>query len=330
MILAEKISSLRRANGWSQEELAEKMDVSRQSVSKWESGNSIPDINRIIMLSELFGVSTDYLLKEDSQLLEDVQVVEEAEGVKRNVSLDEANAFMEITHAVSSKISLGVSLCILSPVLMFVLEAFAVSDGTEGVLTEDVAGGIGLAVLLIMVACAVLIFISNGLRLSPYKYFEEEVFSLDYGVKGIVEKRKEDFSERFKKCMMTGVGLCIISVVPMLVAGALGASDRVCIIFTAVLLVFVAIGVYFLVWAGIIQGCYNKILQLEDYSTENKRLNAKLSWFAGAYWCIITAAYLGISFMTNRWDYSWIIWPVAGIFFAAVWQILKMKVKKTL
>ena len=92
---------------------------------------------------------------------------------------------------------------------------------------------------------------------------------------------------------MTGVVLCIISVVPMLVAGALGASDKVCIIFTAVLLVFVAIGVYILVWAGIIQGCYNKILQLEDYSAENKRLNENLSWFAGAYWCIITAVYLG-------------------------------------
>ena len=60
MILAEKIVSLRKKAGWSQEELAEKLDVTRQSVSKWESAQSIPDINKILQMSTLFGVSTDY------------------------------------------------------------------------------------------------------------------------------------------------------------------------------------------------------------------------------------------------------------------------------
>ncbi|MEE1032652.1 MAG: helix-turn-helix transcriptional regulator, partial [Ruminococcus sp.] len=59
MILAEKIITLRKKNGWSQEELAEKMNVSRQSVSKWEGAQSVPDLNKILMLSEIFGVSTD-------------------------------------------------------------------------------------------------------------------------------------------------------------------------------------------------------------------------------------------------------------------------------
>ena len=59
MILADKIIELRKKNGWSQEELAEKLDVSRQAVSKWESAQSVPDMNRILMLSQVFGVSTD-------------------------------------------------------------------------------------------------------------------------------------------------------------------------------------------------------------------------------------------------------------------------------
>ena len=62
MILSEKIMSLRKQNGWSQENLADQLDVSRQSVSKWESGTSIPDIEKIVKMSELFNVSTDYLL----------------------------------------------------------------------------------------------------------------------------------------------------------------------------------------------------------------------------------------------------------------------------
>ena len=68
MTLAEKITLLRRQRGWSQEDLAERMGVSRQSVSKWESAQSIPDINRILELSRIFEVSTDYLLKNEANL----------------------------------------------------------------------------------------------------------------------------------------------------------------------------------------------------------------------------------------------------------------------
>ena len=65
MILADKITEERKKNGWSQEELADKLGVSRQAVSKWESAGAVPDLQRIIQLSELFSVSTDYLLKDE-------------------------------------------------------------------------------------------------------------------------------------------------------------------------------------------------------------------------------------------------------------------------
>lgn len=65
MTLSEKILMLRKQRGWSQEELAERLGVSRQSVSKWESGNSLPDLNRILDLSRLFEVTTDFLLKDE-------------------------------------------------------------------------------------------------------------------------------------------------------------------------------------------------------------------------------------------------------------------------
>lgn len=69
MTLVERILSLRKKNGFSQEELAEKLGVTRQAVSKWESRQSTPDPENIIELSKIFGVSTDYLLigKEESQ-----------------------------------------------------------------------------------------------------------------------------------------------------------------------------------------------------------------------------------------------------------------------
>lgn len=97
MILADKIIEERKRNAWSQEELAEKLGVSRQSVSKWEGAQSIPDLNRILQLAELFNVSTDYLLKEDAKKeTEPAPLSESIETVKglRHVSMEEASDFL--------------------------------------------------------------------------------------------------------------------------------------------------------------------------------------------------------------------------------------------
>lgn len=66
MKLSEKLYMLRRQNGFSQEKAAERLDVSRQAVSKWESGQSVPDPDKLVALSRLYGVTTDYLLLEDA------------------------------------------------------------------------------------------------------------------------------------------------------------------------------------------------------------------------------------------------------------------------
>lgn len=63
MNLSDRIQTLRKTKGLSQEELADRVGVSRQAVSKWESEQSMPDLDKVIILSEIFDVTTDYLLK---------------------------------------------------------------------------------------------------------------------------------------------------------------------------------------------------------------------------------------------------------------------------
>lgn len=65
MILADKIMNLRKKAGWSQEELAEQLNVTRQSVSKWEGARAVPDMEKVVQMSRIFVVSTDYLLKDE-------------------------------------------------------------------------------------------------------------------------------------------------------------------------------------------------------------------------------------------------------------------------
>lgn len=72
MNFSEKLLTLRKANNLTQEQLAEKLDVSRQSISKWESGQATPDLEKIVVMSAIFEVTTDYLLK--SSEIDDLSV----------------------------------------------------------------------------------------------------------------------------------------------------------------------------------------------------------------------------------------------------------------
>lgn len=82
MIFADKLSILRKKSGWSQEDLAELMNVSRQAVSKWEGAQSIPDLEKMVKLSELFGVSTDFLLKDEIEETNDINLSIDIDKIK--------------------------------------------------------------------------------------------------------------------------------------------------------------------------------------------------------------------------------------------------------
>ena len=76
MKLPEKIIKHRKVNGWSQEDFAEKMDVSRQAISRWENGTALPDAQNILQISKLFHVTTDYLLNDDYESDRDIPAVQ--------------------------------------------------------------------------------------------------------------------------------------------------------------------------------------------------------------------------------------------------------------
>lgn len=137
MILADKIIYLRKKSGWSQEELAEKLGVTRQSVSKWEGAQSVPDLERILQLGKVFGVSTDYLLKDDMETEDSVSEsdVDNDGSPLRKVSMEEANRFLRINEKCAPRTALGVSLCILSPiVLLFLRDSASTSQTFSGAL----------------------------------------------------------------------------------------------------------------------------------------------------------------------------------------------------
>ena len=83
MKLSEKIAYLRKKNGMSQEKLSELLNVSRQAVSRWENGTSLPDAANIVQLSKLFSVTADYLLNDDYESDYDVPLFIYAKSIAR-------------------------------------------------------------------------------------------------------------------------------------------------------------------------------------------------------------------------------------------------------
>ena len=312
MILADKIIEERKKNGWSQEELANKLGISRQAVSKWESAGSIPDLQRILQMSELFGVTTDYLLKDE---IEEVPLNEYVESNTIKVSMEEANQYLDMKCKGSRLVANATSLCILSPVPLIVL----------GTMTEDhTLVGFSLVFLLVLVAIAVYLFVNYGLRESHMQHLEKESFETEYGVSGMVREKRNQYESTFIRNIAIGVVLCIISVIPTIMAGVMEVDDSICGLSVGLLLIIVSIGVNILIRAGMIKSSYDTLLQEGEYTKEEKHIKKKTDDFSGAYWCLVVVIYLGWSFSTNNWKFTWIIWPVAGVLYAAVLGIVKM------
>lgn len=324
MILAEKITKLRKEKGWSQEELAAQLNISRQSVSKWESMTSVPDLDKIIKMSQVFGVSTDYLLKDEMEEVPEVAPTVEKENMtihqERKVSIELANDYMETVRYASKKIALGVAACILSPVILILLAGLY--EYQVIALSENMVAGVGVTMLLLFIAGGVATFILQGMQLSKYEYLQKEPLALDYGVASIVQTKLDAYEPVFKKSIAVGVSLCITSIVPILIAVAFDAPEVVYVYCVGLLFGFVAFGVYLFVSSGMVHGSYQQLLEEGDFTREKKSAVKKNEAWTSAYWCVVVAGYLLYSFVTNDWHISWVVWPVAGILYAAVQGIV--------
>ena len=326
MIFADKLIDLRKKNGWSQEELAGQLGVSRQAVSKWEGAQSVPDLAKVIAMADLFGVSTDYLLKDEigaEALVPAREAADRGEAGVRWVSMEEANDYLDAARVSSGRIALGVLLCILSPIPMILLSILG--DQKRIALSADQGGIAGLILLILLAAGAVFLFVTSGLRLSRYEYLEKEAIDTEYGVTGMVKERRAAFEHTFTTGLTVGIILCVLSVIPIL-TGIFTQDDLLAGIGVCVMLAMCAAGVWLIVRVCIEWGSYQKLLEEGDYTRKTK-LTPK-GWLSGAYWSLATAVFLAYGFWTKDWKNSWIIWPVAGVLYAVVAQIERGMMKK--
>ncbi len=315
MILADKIIEERKKNGWSQEELAEQLGVSRQSVSKWESAQSVPDLQRVLEMSRLFGVSTDYLLKDDllpssREALPD----EPADFSTRHVvSMEEAQRFLRLRHTCAPRTALAVFLCLLGAALLILCGGLS----EYGILpiSENAAGGIGMVLLLLCAAAAVAIFISSAQKLRDFSFLESEDFETAYGVSGMLRERKARYAEQYGSYSIYGAVLCILGVIPLFAAVIFTEKEFVFILMTVLMLLLIGAGVFFFIVGSANRGAVDLLLSEGEFSRERKARARRTGPLSMCYWLLATAVFLVWSFTGNGWDKTWIVWPVAGVLY---------------
>ena len=317
MILADKIIRLRKRNGWSQEELAAKMNVSRQAVSKWEAAQTTPDLEKILQLGNLFGVTTDYLLKDE---MEDEEFTDETDIPVKRITLSQADHFLKWRKSASVKIAVATFLCVIAVIPLLLLGA--VSEVALSI-SENVAGGIGLVSLFVFVAVAVAIFLHCGFKYAPYDFIDKEPFETEYGVTGMVKERQKEYRPVYVRSNMIATGICILSPVPLLV-GAFTENEFLIVIMLAITLLLAGIGAGIFIIAGVRWASMQKLLKEGEYTPQEIRKSYIKETIATAYWLSATAIYLAWSFLTNAWETTWIVWPVAGVLFAGVMAICRL------
>ena len=331
MTFSEKISALRKQKGWSQEELAEKLMVTRQAVSKWESAQSMPDLDKLVQLSEALGVSTDYLLKDEQAQSAPVPATAEQTVKPRHVTQEEARRYLQLQTAAIPKTTLGVALCVWSPIALIGLPVLR-STLNWG-FPEEICSGIGLCVLLVMVAAGVALLLTASGKLREFEYLEREPIETDNGAREQALHMQREMASFCTRQNTIGVVLCILSVLPLFALMCVpGVPDGYYSLAVCALLLLVGIACLLLVRTGSMRGAVDKLLEQGDYIRENKAKSRFVGAVSAAYWLVVTAAFLFYTFGPNgngQPQYSWFIWAIAGVLYGALMAALSVYRKKS-
>ena len=316
MKLSDNLYYLRKRDKITQEELADKLNVSRQSVSKWETGEAYPDTDKLIAMSDMFDVTIDALVKGDlsqgARTISDPPAeTNEPKGEK--TSKIGYNAHMNMF---ARNISLGVFLILLGVALCVAI------TGTSTTFTGETAALLeffGVAALLLCIAAAVFIFVLSGLKHERFKKNHPVVIS-DY-----CKDEKERFDNRFTPAVACLVSAIIVDVI-FLVAFAF-LIDNGFIAYTDITTASCAVVAAFLLMLGAIIGglvffgIQKSKFDLSEYDKETgkdiggheSRRSKIASAIDGAIMMIATILFLVLGFIWNLWHPGWIVFPVGGI-----------------
>ena len=243
------------------------------------------------------------------------------------VSQNEAEQYIESQKKSAKLISIG--LAVLFSGLMILMLFLALdhstflNEATRSNLPENFLGGIGVGILLFSIAIAVYFFIQGGMNHDRSDLFEREYVKLDSATKAMLQFEKEAHLPTLRNKIASGVSLILLGVTAIVLFGTLfNGADFYIFLGVMVLFLMIAIAIPLFVSVGMVDSAYEKLLNIGDYTLEKKQAQARTARIGGPYWGLVTVGYLAWSFITNDWQTTWIVWPIAGVAFGAIASII--------
>ena len=293
MRLGQKITELRKKNNLSQEALAEKMNVSRQAVSKWESDQSIPDIEKIVNLSELFGVTTDYLLKSGAPSFE-IKTADIPAEDKLPILPDElVQKYLSTAKKSSQLRALAIALAIFTTACISFCSALSglligASDKMQLIISLI---GFAATIVILAIACGLLVY--SFLIMREFKQLNKQNFDI------IKEKERlkstiQSFHHTNDKYFVLSCILAVLGIIGPVMSGLSNSNGTVSLI---------AWGITFSIFSGTTYFFISYIAQLRYLSLlvkYRKHLPSNLhKLFVYGSWIYIFCI-LGIDYIVSR------------------------------
>lgn len=328
----------RKKNGLTQEMFAEKMEVSRQTVSKWEQGDAYPEMDRLIKICEMFECDLDTLVRGDYNEKMDINNISTDGDIDNTLSSDsieskyidnkleeeylqDFNNYNKVKDLFSLIVAGFCSFILFGVSSMMILFHY---------LGENQVWGVILLLGFIMVGLIPLLIVCYN----DYDFRKNYPLLKDF----YTDQQKKSISKRFVVCLTLGISMCLVGVI-LLLAG-ISSFGEYMYLSLAVLLCCIGIGVFFIVY-GTLQ--LEKI-EINEYNSESlqdstissdideiyklkyknelervKKAKSKISEvLISLLWLFSIAIYLIISFTTERWDLTWIVFPFAALLSAAI------------
>ncbi len=305
MQFSDNLQNLRKQHNISQEQLAEQINVSRQSISKWESGDSYPETEKLIALCNVFGCKLDDLVRGEIQ------------SNSANTSTAGQDSILRQYDQLMNKFSLGISIGV-GIILLGITALLSITAlkpfGYTSVAYYDT---LGLVALLCSVAIGVPFFIVNGMKLANFKLKHPQIEAR------YPESAVESFNSKFITGIAIGVVLLILGITTMILVQDMDIFPSSDSTFSpAIFMAFASVAVPILTFVGIRRGKYN----LDEYNkpqTHTDRKNEVLiGKISGVIMLSATIIFFLLGFLGDLWEICWIAFLIGGILCGIVGTIL--------
>lgn len=243
------------------------------------------------------------------ELLDELGITVEKLNIKY-INKRDSELVMDTYKKHSKRIALGVLLILLGVSLAVIGDPIALLIGIE-----DYANLLRLIFVFIFLIPSIGLFIAAGLDFSVYNPLFEGEYELENEVSYQIENDVKNYQRTYNMGIMTGVLIIITSAI-LFIGAAFIEDFSEYMVSSGVLLI--AFGVYLIISKGVVMGGYSKLLKRGSHKPEMRKAEKVTDMIAGIVFPLAAAIYLLVSFLTGRWDITWIIWPIVGIIFAIV------------